>query len=163
MKKLISTTVLAALAGVSVNAYSAQDKVLICHNYQTISVARAAKASHLAHGDFAFEDEESKGRPCEKATGGSETGPGGYTYVVTMRCEDTKVISLDDSSDAGIDAVPTGTCAQVLSEQLERGLKLESVTGGSATDPDDELLHLYTDHLLLGKPEAAGEDEVNPL
>ena len=162
MKILITTTVLAALAGVSVNAYSAQDKVLICHNYQTISVARAAKDAHLNHGDFAFEDEESKDRACEKASDGSETGTEGYTYVVTMRCEDTKVISLDDSSDAGIDAVPTGTCAQVLSEQLERGLKLESVTGGSATGPDDDL-HLYADHLLLGKPEAAGEDEVNPL
>ena len=162
MKKLISTTILAALSGISVNAFSAQDKVLICHNYHTISVARAAVESHLAHGDFSFEDEESKGRSCEKTTGAPETGPEAYTYVLMMRCDSSEVVSIEDSSDAGIDAVPTGTCPEVLSDQLNRGLRLESVTGGSATGPDDDL-HLYTDYLLLGNPEAAGEDEVNPL
>jgi len=155
MKKLISTIVLSALAGVSVNAYSAQEKVLICHNYQTISVAMPAVQSHVNHGDFIIAEQPK--RACEKTPGVPGTGPETDTYVVMMRCDGLEVVSLEDSSDAGIDAVPAGSCPQVLADLMNSGLRLESVTGGSATGEDEEL-HLYTDYLLLGDLEETEEE-----
>ena len=155
MNKLISTTVLAALAGFSVNSYSAQDKVSICHNYQTISVASASVQSHLNHGDFSFE-EYPEGE-CERSSGEPETGPGTTTYVVIMRCDGAVVVSYEDSSDAGVDALPTGSCPQVLGNLLNGGLGLESVTGGSAGSNGE--LNLYTDYLLLGSAEEAEEED----
>lgn len=155
MKKLIPTTILAAFASFSVNSYSAQDKVSICHNYQTISVASPSVQRHLNHGDFSFEDYPE--RDCEKSSGVPETGPGTATYVVMMRCDGAVVVSYEDSSDAGVDALPTGSCPQVLEDLLDGGLGLEAVTGGSAgTDGD---LNLYADYLLLGSAEEEDEED----
>lgn len=165
MKKLISTAILAALASFSVNSYSAQDKVSICHNYHTLSVARPSVQSHLNHGDFSFEDYPEG--DCEKLPGVPETGPGTTTFVVMMRCDGAVVVSYEDSSDVGIDALPSGSCPQVLADLLNGGLGLEAVTGGSAGTNGD--LNLYTDYLLLGAAEEAEEGEegeegeVNPL
>lgn len=155
MKKLISATILAAIASFSVNTYSAQDKVSICHNYQTISVARPSVQSHLNHGDFSFEDFPL--RECERSSGVPGTGPGTTTYVVMMRCDGPVVVSYEDSSDAGVDALPSGSCPQVLGDLLSRGLRLESVTGGSAGTGGD--LSLYSDYLLLGNAKEAEEAE----
>jgi hypothetical protein len=155
MKKLITTTTLAALASFSVNSYSAQDKVSICHNYQTLSVARPSVQSHLNHGDFSFEDYPEG--DCEKPSGVPETGPGTTTYVVMIRCDGPVVVSYEDSSDAGVDALPPGSCPQLLGDLLNGGLGLESVTGGSAGTNGD--LNLYTDYLFLGNVEEAEEAE----
>ena len=159
MNKLISTTVLAALAGFSVNSYSAQDKVSICHNYQTISVASPSVQRHLNHGDFSFEDYPEG--DCEKSPSVPDRGPGTTTTVVMMRCDGAVVVSYEDSSDAGVDALPTGSCPQVLGDLLDGGFGLESVTGGSAGTSGD--LKLYADYLLLGNVEEAEEVEINPL
>jgi hypothetical protein len=155
MKKLITTTTLAALASFSVNSYSAQDKVSICHNYQTLSVARPSVQSHLNHGDFSFEDYPEG--DCEKPSGVPETGPGTTTYVVMIRCDGPVVVSYEDSSDAGVDALPPESCPQLLGDLLNGGLGLESVTGGSAGTNGD--LNLYTDYLFLGNVEEAEEAE----
>lgn len=152
MKKLISTTILATLASVSVNAYSAQDKVSICHNYQVISVAEPAVASHVAHGDFTFNPEPEGPTPsdCVKPPGVPGAAPVTGNYVVIIRCEGTKVISITDSSDAGTAVEPTGNCPQAVGDYLASGMALRSVTGVAS----------FTEYLLLGK---AGEEEVNPL
>jgi hypothetical protein len=155
MKKLITTTTLAALASFSVNSYSAQDKVSICHNYQTLSVARPSVQSHLNHGDFSFEDYPEG--DCGKPSGVPETGPGTTTYVVMIRCDGPVVVSYEDSSDAGVDVLPAGSCPQLLGDLLNGGLGLESVTGGSAGTNGD--LNLYTDYLFLGNVEEAEEAE----
>jgi hypothetical protein len=155
MKKLITTTTLAALASFSVNSYSAQDKVSICHNYQTLSVARPSVQSHLNHGDFSFEDYPEG--DCEKPSGVPETGPGTTTYVVMIRCDGPVVVSYEDSSDAGVDALPPESCPQLLGDLLNGALGLESVTGGSAGTNGD--LNLYTDYLFLGNVEEAEEAE----
>lgn len=151
MKKLILTTMLATLASFSVNTYSTQDMVSICHNYHTISVAAPSVQSHLNHGDFSFE--EYPEADCERPPGVPEAGPGTTIYVVMMRCDGAEVVSYEDSSDAGFGALPTGSCPQVLGGLLNRGLRLGSVTGGSAGTGGN--LNLYTDYLLLGNPEEA--------
>ena len=155
MKKLISTTILAALASVSVNAYSAQDKVSICHNYQVISVAGPAVASHVAHGDFTFNPEPDGPTPsdCVKPSGVPGTGPVTGNYVVLILCEGTELISITDSADAGAAVEPTGNCPQAVGDYLGSGMVLRSVTGVGA----------QTEYLLLGKAGEEEEEVVNPL
>ena len=134
MQKLVSTIAVLTLASFSIGAHSGQVLQSICHKGSNISVATPAVKAHQAHGDtLGF---------CEV------TPPPMMASVVMMRCDGESVVSLTSSADAG-ELPLEGSCAQVLADLLNDGLALKFVTGGSGVDAT-ELLHLYTDYLLLG-------------
>ena len=156
MYKLTSTIILLALSSVSLNAFSAADKVEVCHKGQEINVASSSLSAHEAHGDWEGDCDE----------GPTEPGPDpdSMTVVVMMRCEaiagnGVVVVSASSSADLNDDVAvilpipppvdPRRNCAAALAALLNAGFQLRSITGGSADSGGS--LHLYTDYLLIGK------------
>ena len=142
MKKMLSIIILLALPSVSLNAFSQNDKVLICHKGKEVSVAAAAVDTHInQHGDTRGECPEVDPEPEFRTT------------VVMMRCEgiaDNSVLIVSASSSQGLGVVAGLDCAITLSRLLNTGHSIRSITSGSA-EGDDGSLHFYTDYLLLGK------------
>jgi hypothetical protein len=139
MHKILSTSLLLALSSVSLNAVSDQDREAMCHKGQNFEFVEPSVQAHLNHGD--------KMGTCEGA------GPGdmdGMTAVLIMRCKADEIVSFSASFDyASIQPVEPITCPEALSSALAAGLKLRSITSGSADD--SEGLQMYTDYLLLGE------------
>jgi hypothetical protein len=153
MNKLTSAIILLALSSVSLNAFSAKNKVDVCHKGKDISVSSKSLSAHMGHGDEAGECDD------DSTDSGSDT----MAAVVMMRCEaingnGVHVVSFSTSFDfATIDIeepAEDDDCAVALADLLDAKFKLRSVTGGSAEDDDE--LNLYTDYLLIGK---ISEDE----
>ena len=153
MRNILSILVLVALSGTSVNAFSKQDKVLICHKGKEINVAAAAVPAHInQHGDTRGECPESEPEP------GPET-PEVRKTVVMMRCEgvtdaaepadNTVQVVSASSSVPSFQIVPGLDCAVTLSRLLNIGYTIRSITSGSAESMGT--IHLYTDYLLMGK------------
>ena len=146
MKKMLSTIILLALPGLSVNAFSQNNKVLICHKGQEVSVAASAVNTHInKHGDTRGECPEGEPKPDPKFR----------STVVMMRCEgvaDNSVLIVSASSSQGLGVVAGLDCAITLSRLLNTGHEIRSITSGSA-EGDDGVLHFYTDYLLLGTAE----------
>ena len=145
MKKLAMGMTMFALAGFGHTAFADSERVTICHKeVQTASVPASAVPGHQRHGDTLGE--------CDSSQDSS------MAAVVMMRCEpqDGNVIVVAASSspspaiDGGI--VSGDDCAAVLAELLDEDYALRAVTTGSAEE--DGSLHLYTDHLLIGKAPA---------
>lgn len=150
MHKILSSTILLALASVSLTAVSDQERVQMCHKGQEFNFVEPSVQAHLNHGD-------TKGS-CEN--GPSEPGSGdmdGITAVVLMRCDATTVVSFTASFDfASIQPLNT-ECPDALLVLFENGFKLRSITSGSASEGDD--LQMYTDYLLLGEDPEDEEPE----
>ncbi len=164
MNKFISAIILLALSSVSLNAFSAADKVEVCHKGQEINVAMSSLSAHKAHGDTVYDDED---YDCD----GTSTKPDPKTKaaVVMMRCDAIEgngvvVVSASSSVDLGADFVtilpiplpnppvePYPNCAKALGALLNAGFVLRSINSGSAEDDDDNILKLYTDYLLIGR------------
>jgi len=147
MKKLLTAGML-ALLGTGQVAWSANEKVTLCHNGNSITVAQPAVSAHMAHGDT------------EGACADGEGGPSNTLAVVMLRCEaqidnGVVVVSASTSEDIGIDdgndmILNAGDdCAKAVAELAQMGFGLKSITSGSAGGSDD--LHLYTDYLLFGR------------
>jgi len=138
VNKLISVIILLALSSVSLNAFSAKDKVEVCHKGKEISVAQSAVGAHVGHGDTVG------AKDCVSA-------PETVKAVVIMRCEAGVLVSVtySDAADVVIQPLPDDPdCTQVLDFLFNRGFALRSITSGSA---GDDGLSLYTDYLLIGK------------
>ena len=145
MHKILSTSLLLALSGLSLNAVSAQSKEVMCHKDKNLYIASPAVQGHLNHGD-------SMGT-CE------ESGPDdmdGKTAVLMMRCAADEVVSISASFEYATTPQVT-TCTEELSKALTADFKLRSITSGSAED--DGSLKLYTDYLLLGDESGESEDD----
>jgi hypothetical protein len=150
MRKLMTAVTLAALSGFGQGALAAADKVTICHNGQTLSIAASAVSAHMQHGDV-------KG-----ACVAAPPVPPANTMaaVVMMRCEPqgasgVLVVSASRSpapADPADAIAVNDDCAAVLGDLLDAGYELRSVTTGSA---GDAVLHLYTDYLLIGRVPAS--------
>jgi hypothetical protein len=145
MFKLISTIILLALCSVSLNAVSANNSQVVCHNGTEISIAQPAVSAHINHGD-------TLGACVELLP---EPEPGTMAAVVMMRCEaiagnGVKVVTLSTSFDfASIQPVEPSNCAVALADLLDAGFNLRSVTSGNAEA--GQSVHLYTDYLLIGR------------
>jgi hypothetical protein len=146
MKKMLSIIILLVLPSVSFNAFSQNDKVLICHKGKEISVAAAGVSAHInQHGDTRGE--------CPEVDPEPESEPEFRATVVMMRCEgvaDNSVLIVSASSSQGLGVVAGLDCAVTLSRLLNTGHGIRSITSGSAEEGDG-MLHFYTDYLLLGK------------
>lgn len=157
MNKLLSTLLLLALSGVSMNGLADEEeendgagagklKVMLCHKGEkSISVGAPGLDGHMGHGD--------KEGPCEDGgEPGSEEpeGSDGDAAVVMMHCEaiDGAVLVTSFSSSVDfvdqplIDIALNTDCAVALAALLNAELRLRSVTGGSGSG---------TDYLLLGE------------
>jgi hypothetical protein len=140
MHKLISTIILLALAGMSLNAVGAGNKELVCHDGKTINVSQSAVSAHLGHGD-------SLG-----SCGDVSFNPGTPAAVVMMRCAESagnvmEVVSFSASFDyASIQPVEPVDCAVALATLLDAGFHLRSVTSGGAG----------VDYLFLGRVPSDG-------
>ena len=145
MRKLISTFILLALYSVSLNAFSANSKQVLCHDGKEIFVSQSAISSHMGHGDT--------WGSCDGAS--IEPEPGTIAAVVMMRCEaktgnGVEVVSFSASFDlVTILPVQPVDCAVALAELFDAGFHLRSVSSGSAEAGGS--LHLYTDYLLIGR------------
>jgi hypothetical protein len=170
MNKFISAIILLALSSVSLNAFSAADKVEVCHKGQEINVAMSSLSAHKAHGDTVYDDDD-EDYDCD----GTSTKPDPKTKaaVMMMRCDAIEgngvvVVSASTSVDLGADFVtilpiplpiplpnppvePYPNCAKALGALLNAGFVLRSINSGSAEDDDDNILKLYTDYLLIGR------------
>ena len=148
MKNLMLGIILLALSSVSLNVFSASNKVEICHKGKVISVNQSAVSGHERHGDTEGD--------CDDASIDPGPDKDKKAAVVMMRCEaiegnGVEVVSASASFDfASIQPVEPFDCAVALAEMLDAGLDLHSVTSGSA-EADDGNLHLYTDYLLIGE------------
>ena len=159
MHKLISAIILLALSSVSLNAFSAADKVEVCHKGQEINVANSAVSAHLAHGDTMDDCDGTSTKPNPKTK----------AAVVMMRCdaiEGNGVVVVSASRSPARDGelvtilpipLPEESdldCAEVLAALLNYGFVLRSINSGSAEGDDGDggsILKLYTDYLLIGK------------
>jgi hypothetical protein len=155
MHKLIATIILLALSSTGLNAVSAADKQEMCHKGDEISIAGSAVPAHLAHGDTEGDCEDTP----------TESEPNTMAAVVMMRCEaitdnGSVVVSLSSSSEldgAVILPFPPAedslNCAETLARLLNADYMVRSITSGSAQsgEDSDDVLHLYTDYLLLKK------------
>lgn len=151
MKKTVLGIMLLALSSVSLSAFSANNKVEICHKGREVSVAQSGVPGHENHGDTLGE--------CDGE------GPDTMAAVVMMRCEaivgnGVVVVSASSSVDLDIPVIEIFPpvdfdCAQVLAALLnsDTEFRLRSITSGSANsgEASDEDLHLYTDYLLIGR------------
>lgn len=142
MHKILSTTLLLALSGVSLNAVSSQDREAMCHNGKDFNFVSPSVQAHLNHGD--------KMGTCDEA------GPGemdGMTAVLIMRCNVGEIVSVSASFEyASIqpeEPEPLTACPDLLSNALAAGFKLKSITSGSVDVGDS--LQMHTDYLLLGE------------
>jgi hypothetical protein len=142
MNKILSTILLLALSSVSLNAVSDQDREAMCHKGQNFEFVEPSVQAHLNHGDTMG--------TCGGAGSGDMDGMDGMTAVLIMRCKADEIVSFSASFDyASIQPVEPITCPEALSSALAAGLKLRSITSGSADD--SEGLQMYTDYLLLGE------------
>ena len=148
MNKMISAILLLALSSVSLNAFSAKNKVDVCHKGKDISVSSKSLSAHMGHGDEEGECDD------DSTDNGSDT----MAAVVMMSCEaidgnGMEVVSVSTSFEfASIDIEePAEDCAVALADMLDAGFKLRSVTSASAGDSDD--LSLHTNYLLVKKIE----------
>ena len=153
MKKSLSILILLALSGASVNAYSQNDKVLICHKGKEIYVAPAGANAHInQHGD-------TRGA-CPDSGPGPER-PEVRKTVVMMRCEgitdaarpegNTVQVVSASSSVPSFEIVPGLDCAVTLSRLLNIGYTIRSITSGSADSVNG--IGLFVDYLLMGTEE----------
>ena len=135
MHKLISTILLLALAGMSLNAFGASAKVQVCHDGKTIYVSQSAVSAHMGHGDTVGD--------CD----GASLEPGAPVAVVMMRCAESagnemEVVAFSASFDyASIQPVEPVDCAVALATLLDAGFHLRSVSSGGAG----------VDYLFLGR------------
>jgi hypothetical protein len=161
MHKLIASVILLAVSSVSLNGVSAADKQEMCHKGDEISIAGPAVPAHLAHGDTVGE--------CEGEDTPTEPERNTMAAVVMMRCEaitdnGSVVVSLSSSNEldgAVILPFPPAedplNCAETLARLLNADYMVRSITSGSAQsgegsgEDSDDVLHLYTDYLLLKK------------
>ena len=156
MNKLLSTILLLALSGVSMNGLADEEedndgagagklKVVLCHKGEkSISVGAPGLDAHLGHGDMeggCVDD----GEPGPEEPEGSDDAA-----VVMMHCDaiDGAVLVTSFSSSVVfvdqplIDIALNTDCAVALAALLNAELHLRSVTGGSGSG---------TDYLLLGE------------
>ena len=156
MNKLLSTILLLALSGVSMNGLADEEeendeagagklKVMLCHKGEkSISVGAPGLDAHMGHGDQ--EGPCDDGEPDPEESEGSD----GDAAVVMMHCEaiDGAVMVTSFSSSVVfvdqplIDIALNTDCAVALAALLNAELHLRSVTGGSDSG---------TDYLLLGE------------
>ena len=154
MRKVISAIILLVLSSVSVNAFSDDHKVEVCHKgIKVISIAAPSVPNHINHGDTLG--------VCEDET---SPEPEHMAAVVMMRCEaiaGNGVVVLSASSSIVLDGaiilpILPGSdpdCAQALAGLINAGFTLKSIQSGSAENGEegDDSLHLFTDYLLIGK------------
>lgn len=146
MHKILSTTLLLALTGVSLNAASDQDRVAMCHKGKDFNFVAPSVQAHLNHGD-------TKGS-CENGSGDGDID--GMTIVVRMRCDAVDVVSFNASVEfASIQPVEGDNCAVAASRLFENDFKLRSVTSGSG---GSEALRMLTDYLFLGEEPDDSDD-----
>jgi hypothetical protein len=134
MNKLLTAILFLTVASVSVNGFADEDgdsdEVLVCHKGEkNLSLGASGLQGHLGHGDT------------EGKCGDTDEGD---AAVVMMHCEAVEgaleVTAYSSSVEfaAPLSDVGVGSdCADALSELLNKGFSLESVTGD-------------TDYLLLG-------------
>ena len=142
MHKILSTTLLLALSSVSLNAASDQDREAMCHKGKNFDFVSPSVQAHLNHGDTMGS--------CDESDSGGMDDMDGMTTVLIMRCEAGEIVSSSASFDyAPLQSDEPATCPKVLSNALAAGLKLRSISSGSAGN--GETLQMYTDYLLLGE------------
>jgi hypothetical protein len=132
MNKLLTAILFLTVASVSVNGFADEDgdsdEVLVCHKGEkNLSLGAPGLKGHLGHGDTEGE--------CEDIDEGDAA-------AVMVHCEAVdgalKVTAYSSSVEFAAPLSGVGSdCADALSELLNKGFSLESVTG-------------ETDYLLLG-------------